>query len=164
MTWSTITAALLERRMPTDYKTLQKAAVAAKMDWDTTVSEVIENVVNMVRGYVSGPDKKPLGAAGSVPPECVAVTITLLRLELIAIIPGGVNLADDLRRSMEKRAHEYLALVAKGTIGTTPPDTSPASQPVSVDPLVGGDLANPWPDTPYSGNSATDDQNSGWVN
>lgn len=154
MAWETITAALLQRRMPSDYGTLQKAAEQKRMDWDTTVEEVIESVVNEVRGYVAAWRSNSLGSEGTVPPELVRVTITKCRLELIAILPNTGIMADDLRRSTEKRADETLREVAKGNFAVSPPSDAPASAPAAAPPLVGGDLATPWPDTPYGGSSS----------
>jgi len=160
MSWTTITAELLQRKMPADWVALKRVAEGQqRMDWDATVQEVIESVVNEVRGYIAAFRTNRLGAEGTVPPELVRVTVIKCRLELIAIIPGGTTMADALRVSLEKRANETLEAVAKGTFGITPPDTSPAAQPDAAAPRIGGDRITEWPDTVTDSDTAT----RGWA-
>jgi hypothetical protein len=146
MAWTIPDSAFLKLRMAADFASLARAAQGAGVVFADVVAGVIADNVSLVRGYVSANPNNALGAEGSLPPEAQAPFVTLCRLALIATIPGGSTLGDDLRRSMEKRAMETLDSIAAGRIRITPAEDAAAAQPETATGVSGGDAGLDWGD------------------
>lgn len=129
MAWTTPDYAFLELRMITDFDALEKVAKQRGRSFTAIVNAVIRDQVELVRGYVSGNPSNTLGPEGSIPPAALAPFVTLARLALIATLPGGVVLADDLRRSQEKNAMATLEAISRGAIRITPATETATAQP-----------------------------------
>lgn len=137
--------------MPGDWPALKRAANGNRIEFDDAVSDVLRTVCARVRGAVAAGPDKTLGAEGSVPPELEGASVVLCRLELISMIPGGVTLADEVRKELGKDARSQLELVAKGLLRVTPPDDAAAAAPDPGTGKSGGDEMLAWPDTTFSG-------------
>lgn len=152
--WETVTSAKLQRRMFAEWGALQRIAERAGGTWADIVSDAISAVVNRVRGAVRACQRNDsLGEEGSIPPELVSATYLLLRLELIATVPGAVSLNDETRKTLTSQAQRDLSATADCKLAITPPATAAASQPASAPGLYEGDDSIPWPDTPGSSNA-----------
>lgn len=108
------------------------------------VSGVIGDVVYLVRSYVQGNPDNEIGLEGSIPPETSHVFYTLARLAMIATIPGGTALADDVRKEQERNAYAFLNKVSAGDIRISPPDDGASDPPASADGVYVGDEPLDW--------------------
>ena len=108
------------------------------------VSGVIGDVVSLIRGYVQGNPDNTMGAEGSIPPETTHAFYTLARLAMIATIPGGTALADEVRKEMERNAYSQLNKIASGDIRISPADDSASDPPGNADGVFFGDEPLEW--------------------
>ncbi len=148
--WVTLNSDYLQKRMRFEWPKLKDAANRAANDADAfsdTVTDILADVCNRVRGAVAANSRNTLGAEGTVPPELAGAAVTLARLELIAVVPGAVSLNDETRKALAKSANDQLRDAADGRLAITPPATSATSAPDPAQGVYGGDEAIAWPDT-----------------
>jgi hypothetical protein len=146
MAWFTPTSETLRLRMAADWAPLTRAAQQNGVTMADVASGVIGDVVDLVRGFIQGNPDNTMGAEGSIPSEASHSFYTLARLAIIATIPGGTALADEVRKEMHRTAVEHLSKMADGTIRIAPPDDAAASQPDTATGVCIGDAPLEWGD------------------
>jgi hypothetical protein len=120
MSWTTITIETLKtRNAGAELTALQESALADGQP--DPVTELIEMVVDEVRGYIAGAGVT-IGAGSTVPSRLVLAAINRIRYEAATRLPGGALLDDD-RREANRQAIELLKRVAAGGFGIEEPET-----------------------------------------
>lgn len=144
MAWTTPTSETLQLRMAADWASLTSASRNNAVTMANVVAGVISDVVGTIRGYIQGNPDNTMGAEGSLPPETMGIFYTLARLALIATVPGGQALADEVRLKQEMNAYDQLKMIAKGTIRVSPADDAAADAPAAAAAVYTGDSPLDW--------------------
>lgn len=104
-----------------------------------TVQQVIDQVVNEVRGYVA--KAGPVGLPGTIPDELQDAALSIIILRYVSQVPGASQqtFATESRKTAAENARLLLRDVAARKFLVTPPETAAPEQAtrpsmVTVDP------------------------------
>ena len=141
MAWIEFTTDHVKARLTKDEVDGYIVAGGQFRDGTDSLDAIVEQTVGLVRGKVaSNRDNLPkMGAAGTIPAECLFAASTIARDALCGSLPLS-DAATEVRKDELRRAHEYLDAVAKGDVRIEDEaggfsDYTPAT---STDPTYGG--------------------------
>lgn len=117
MSWITFNADHVKARLAKDELDNYVVAGGQLGDGTDILTAIVAQVVSMVRGKVaSNPDNlSKLGAAGTIPDECLFAASTIARDALVGSLPLSEG-ATKVRQEELRKAHEFLDAVAKGEV------------------------------------------------
>jgi len=115
--WITLTPANIKGRLAKDELESYVDAGAQADEGVDTLAEIITQVVAMVRGKVaSNPSNTgKMGAAGTIPDECLFAACTIARDALVGSLPLSEG-STDVRKEELRNAHAFLSSVASGDV------------------------------------------------
>lgn len=130
MSWITLTASNIKGRLAKDELESYVDAGDQASDGVDTLAEIILQVTAMVRGKVASNRENLLkiGAAGTIPDECLFAACTIARDALVGSLPLSEG-STETRKEELRKAHDFLDAVAKGDVriedaaGTIPEST-----------------------------------------
>lgn len=127
MAWETITESTIKGSAGLTGPELTAARTAALPSGvSDTLADVIERVVNEVRGYVGR--RNTLADGDTIPAECLTAALSRIVFELCLRIPRSIVLTDE-RKEANRNAIAFLKDVARGDVVIVPPETAAAAQP-----------------------------------
>jgi len=120
MAWVTITEAMLIKYVSgAEIDALRSAALAAgQVD---PVDPTIDEITELVRGYIAACAENSMGDAGTIPERLVSHACTLILCAIITRVPGYE--LDDDRAQAKKDALRLLEQVADCDYAIEDPDT-----------------------------------------
>ena len=117
MPWITLTQDHVKARLAKDEAESYVVAGGQFLDGSDILDGIIAQVTAMVRGKVaSNPDNlSKLGAAGTIPDECLFAACTIARDSLVGSLPLSEG-ATEVRKEELRQAHAFLNDVASGKV------------------------------------------------
>lgn len=94
MSWQTITSTNVKTRLAGAELTALQTAALATGQTDPLV-DVIAQVVDEVRGYISANPKNTLGAAATIPAKLLGAALAIIRYRLATRLPAKSFLTED---------------------------------------------------------------------
>ena len=125
MSWSAITATEVKTRLTGAELTALQTVALASGQTDPLV-EIIEQVVDEVRGYISANTSNTLGASGTVPSKLISAALAIIRYRLCTRLPVKSLLTED-RVKENKAAIRLLEQVAAGKFAIEDPNSGDRS-------------------------------------
>mgnify|MGYP003609792862 CR=1 FL=1 len=125
MSWSTITSTNVKTRLAGAELTALQTAALATGQADPLI-EVIADVVDEVRGYISANPKNTLGAAATVPSKLLSATLAIIRYRLATRLPAKAFLTQD-RIDENNAAIRLLEQVAANKFAIEDPNSGDRS-------------------------------------
>jgi phage gp36-like protein len=125
MSWSAITATEVKTRLTGAELTALQTVALASGQTDPLV-EIIEQVVDEVRGYISANTSNTLGASGTVPSKLISAALAIIRYRLCTRLPVKSLLTED-RVKENEAAIRLLEQVAAGKFAIEDPNSGDRS-------------------------------------
>lgn len=139
MSWITLTPDHVKARLAKDEAENYVVAGGQFLDGSDILDGIIEQITSMVRGKVaSNPDNlSKLGAAGTIPDECLFAACTIARDSLVGSLPLSEG-ATEVRKEELRQAHAFLNDVAVGKVRIESSDGSIPEASVGTEASYGG--------------------------
>jgi len=133
MAWITITENDVETRFAgAELSALKTAALA---DGQTNpLTEVIEHVVNEIRGHVAACERNTLGAGSTIPDKLLSSALAMIRFHLASRLPRFPF--DDTRKLAYTNAESLMRRVADCKFAIEEPDTEDTETVPSPSPSI----------------------------
>lgn len=115
--WITPTTDHVKARLAKDELDSYLDAIDQAGDGIDVMAGILSQVVSLVRGKVASnrDNLVKMGAAGTIPDECLFAACTIARDALVGSLPLSEG-ASDVRKTELRLAHEFLTAVAKGDV------------------------------------------------
>ena len=139
MAWLALTEDHIKARISVDELDAYLEAGKQLENGVEPVAAIIDQVTTMVRSYVaSNADNLPkMGAAGTIPDECLLAAATIARGSLIGSLPLSEG-ATEIRKEELRNAHSYLKSVASGDIRISDMSSDYPEEPSAANASYGG--------------------------
>ena len=134
MAWISITETDVQTRLAgAELSALKTAALA---DGQTNpLTEIIEQVVDEIRGYVAACERNTLGEGTTIPQKLLATALAMIRFRLSTRLPGFR--VDENRRSENEQAIRLLERVAACRFANEEPEEEATETVPSPSPSIG---------------------------
>ncbi len=119
MSWISITESDVQSKLAgAELAALKTAALASGQT--NPLTEIIEQVVDEVRGYIGGNRANTLGAAGTIPQKLLSAALAMIRYRLATRLPVKSMITED-RKAEYDGAIRLLEQVAAGKFSIEDP-------------------------------------------
>ena len=139
MSWLALTTDHVKARLAKDEIDNYVVAGGQFADGSDILDGIITQITSMVRGKVaSNPDNlSKLGAAGTIPDECLFAACTIARDSLVGSLPLSEG-ATEVRKEELRQAHAFLDAVASGKVRIEASDGTMPEASVGSEASYGG--------------------------
>ena len=139
MSWTALTADNIRGRLSRDELDGYMTAGDQESDGVDALTEIILQVTAMVRGKVASnvANITKMGAAGTIPDECLFAASTIARDALVGSLPLSEG-ATEVRKEELRKAHSFLDSVASGGVRIEDADGALPETPTAASVSYGG--------------------------